>query len=152
TLTATTPPGALGPANVVVTTPAGGSAPFRGFTYAPMPTVTSVVVTGTPPGTPARGPTTGGTPLTIPGTDFQLGARVFLGGLPSANGVEATDVLVTPPTQITANTPLFSLPLHRPGGTAVVVLNPDGQSGSLDPGFDYFLGPAPRIIRTTPPS
>ena len=93
TLTAITPAGSLGPANVVVTTLAGSSAAFSGFTYARVPTISDVVETGQPPGTPARGPTTGGTPITITGADFQVGARVFLGGLPAAAGAEATQVV-----------------------------------------------------------
>lgn len=151
TLTAITPAGSLGPANVVVTTLAGSSAAFSGFTYARVPTISDVVETGQPPGTPARGPTTGGTPITITGADFQVGARVFLGGLPAAAGAEATQVVAISSTQINAVTPLFPLPRHRPGGTSVVVLNPDGQSGSLDPGFDYLLLPAPHINLIFPP-
>jgi len=143
-LTATTPPGALGPANVVVTTPAGASAPLAGgFTYARAPVVSTVTETGQPPSTPARGPTTGGTGLTIIGTDFAASATVHIGGLPGEN------VAVISPTEITVTTPLRRLPL-APGGVEVLVTNPDGQTGSLNPGFDYFLLPAPRVIFLAP--
>jgi flagellin-like hook-associated protein FlgL len=143
-----TPAHALGPADVVVTTLAGASAPFS-FLYAPVPTVTSVRVTGDPPGTPARGPTTGGTKVTITGTDFLPGAQVFFGGLPPA-GVAATNVLSPSPTTITADSPVFALPAHSPGLVDVTVRNPDGQVGTLAGSFEYFKLPGPVISLATP--
>lgn len=143
-LTATTPPGTLGVADVIVHTPGGDSAPLSGgFTYARTPVVSSVTVIGDPVGTPARGPTTGGTPITIAGTDFHPNAAVLIGGLPAEN------VVISIPTEITATTPLRRLPLP-PGGVEVVVRNPDSQSGSLNPGFEYFLLPRPVMFSVTP--
>ncbi|MES1241727.1 MAG: IPT/TIG domain-containing protein [Acidobacteriota bacterium] len=149
-LTATTPPGTIGAADVVVSNPSGSATLTGGFLYAPAPVITEVRRTGDPAGTPARGDTEGGTAITIVGTGFQPGAEVFLGGLPSANGVAAVNANASLPTQITAETPLFPLPGHSPGGTAVVVRNPDGQTGTLNPGFEYFLLPAPRISLLSP--
>jgi IPT/TIG domain len=150
TLTAVTPAGLLGPADVVVSTPAGNSQPLAGgFTYAQPPVVSDVRETGGPTG-PASGPTTGGTPVTITGTDFLPGAEVFFGGLPAAGGVPSVNVTVLLATEIQAESPLFALPQHSPGSVAVVVRNPDGQSGSLNPGFVYFLLPAPLVIRLNP--
>jgi hypothetical protein len=143
-LTARTPPGTLGPADVIVTTDAGDSAPLSGgFTYAPAPVVSSVTVTGQSPGTPARGPMGQETPVTIRGTDFQANATVIIGGQPAINVVPIS------PTEITARSPRRRLPLP-PGGVPVVVRNPDLQEGVLDPGFEYFLLPAPVVTDVIP--
>ncbi|NJR48704.1 MAG: hypothetical protein HC780_03260 [Leptolyngbyaceae cyanobacterium CSU_1_3] len=142
-LTATTPPGALGSVDVIVHTPAGNSSPFNSFTYAPTPVISTVTVVGDPPGTPARGASLGGTPIEIIGTDFQATATVSIGGIPAENVVPIS------PTQITATTPRLLPP--SAGGVEVKVTNPDGQSGSLNPGFEYFLLPAPTIISVFPP-
>jgi large repetitive protein len=146
TLTANTPPGTLGSADIVVHTPAGDCAPLvGGFVYARTPVVSDVVPTGQPPGTAARGSTIGGTAITILGTDFHPNAAVLLGGLPAEN------VVVVLPSQIDVTTPLRRLPLV-PGGVEVLVRNPDDQSGSLNPGFEYFLLPAPTLIDVNPRS
>lgn len=149
TLTAQTPPGPLGSVAVFVRTAAGSSAsagsPFGTFLYANPPVITNVTVLGDPPGTPARGPTAGGTPIVITGTDFQSDATVLIGGLVAEN------ITVISSTEITATTPLRRLPLS-PGGVEVVVQNPDGQNGNLNPGFDYFLLPSPTIFTVTPSS
>ena len=55
------------------------------------PTVTGI--------TPAEGPTTGNTPVTITGTGFVAGASVTIGNVP------ATSVEVLSETEITARTP-----------------------------------------------
>ncbi len=65
-ITATTPPGTAGAVNVTVTNSNGQSGTLSGgFTYTtttPSPTFTGV--------TPNSGPATGGTAVTIPGTNF----------------------------------------------------------------------------------
>ena len=88
------------------------------------PTVSSVV--------PARGAAAGGTAVTITGTGFVNGATVLVGG------VAATNVVVVSATSITATTAP-----HAPGQAAVVVTNPDGQSGALSNAFTYVLGGVP---------
>jgi hypothetical protein len=57
----------------------------------PLPTITGVM--------PISGPSTGGTPITITGTDFFPYSTVLIGGAP------ATDVTVVSSTKITATTP-----------------------------------------------
>src|SRR6185369_12091934 len=96
TITATTPAHASGSVNVVVTNPGGqnGSKP-NAYNYSgggtPAPTVTTVA--------PTSGPTAGGTQITITGTGFAAGATVTVGGS------QATGVIVSNSTTITANTP-----------------------------------------------
>ncbi len=125
-ITATTPAHAAGAVSVVVTNPdaQSGSRP-NGFTYlAPAPTVTSVA--------PSSGPDTGGTSLTITGSNFAAGATVTLGG------AAATGVTVNTSTSITATTPA-----HVAGAVSVAVTNADAQSGSLPSGYTYTTsGPA----------
>jgi|GEM_PF-3246575 len=144
TLTAQAPPGPLGLVDVIVRTDAGDSAPLvGGFNYARAPVVSSVTVTGLPLGTPARGPMGQETSVTIRGTDFHPDAIVLIGGQP------ATGVVHISPTEITARSPRRRLPLP-PGGVPVVLQNPDLQQGVLDPGFEYFLLPAPVLVDVIP--
>jgi hypothetical protein len=122
-ITATTPPGTLGSANVVVTNPDNQSSTLSSaYTYAnpaPAPTVTSI--------SPTSGPTSGLTAVTITGTGFQYGATVTVGGAP------ATTMIVYNSTTITCYTPSGST-----GAADVVVTNYDGQTGKLSGGFSYF--------------
>jgi len=75
---------------------------------------------------PVSGPTSGGTVVTITGSQFVSGATVTFGG--SAG----TGVSVSGSTSITATTPE-----HSAGAVSVVVTNPDGKSGQLANGFTY---------------
>jgi len=122
-ITATTPPHAAGAVSVVVTNPNGQSATLaNAFTFgAPAPTVTSV--------SPGRGPTSGGTRITLTGKNFVTGATVTFGG------AAASAVTVVSATQITATTPP-----HKQGGVTIVVTNTDGQRGTLAVGFTYHKG------------
>ncbi|MCI0343097.1 MAG: IPT/TIG domain-containing protein [Planctomycetales bacterium] len=128
TLTATTPAGAAGSANVTVTNPDIQSATLAGgFTYIAPPTVAGIV--------PASGPTVGGSAVTLSGTGFQGGATVTVGG------ILATDVIVVSATTILARTPASS-PAGTTGAASVTVTNPDAQSGSL-------AGPSPFTYNPT---
>ncbi len=102
--------------------------PVWSFTTAgaptPPPAVSSV--------SPTNGSTTGGTSVTITGTNFLSGANVTFGG------AAATGVTVISSTQITAVTPA-----HAAGAVDVVVTNPDGRSGSLASAFTYATPPPP---------
>jgi hypothetical protein len=89
-----------------------------GGSSVPTPTVTGV--------SPSSGPTSGGTPVTISGTNFQSGATVIVGG------TAATSVSVTSATQIQATTPARSA-----GAVTVTVTNPGGSPGSLGSAFTY---------------
>jgi hypothetical protein len=86
---------------------------------------------------PSSGPTTGGTVVTITGTNF-LGSTVTFGG------VAATNVSVTSSTSITATTPARA----STGAVPVVVTNSDGQSVSFN-SFTYTT-PAPSITSVFP--
>jgi hypothetical protein len=119
-ITANTPAHAPGTVKVLVTNPNGQSASLAsGFTFVALtPTVTSVL--------PTTGLTTGGTQVTLTGTNFVPGATVSFGS------AAATSVVVVGATRITATTPP-----HKPGSVNIVVTNPGGLSGPLASGFTY---------------
>ncbi len=136
TITATTAAHAAGAVNVVVTNPDAQSDTLtNGYTYTavnPAPTVSSI--------SPAAGTVNGGTPISIVGTGFIAGATATLGG--SA----ATGITVVSSTLITATSPA-----HSAGAVAVVVTNPDTQSGSKLNGFTYTApSPAPTVSAINP--
>jgi hypothetical protein len=93
---------------------------------------------------PASGPATGGTSVTITGKYFQSGATVSFGG------AAATNVVVVSSTQITAVTPAYTGG-NVVGHVSITVRNPDGMTGSGG-GFDYILRPGPVIPGTQPDS
>jgi hypothetical protein len=133
-ITATTPAHAAGAVAVVVTNPNNQSGTLQnGFTY--------VAPTGPSPTavTPNAGGTSGGTGVTITGTNFVTGATVTFGG------TAATGVTVNSATSITATTPA-----HAAGAVAVVVTNPDNQFGTLQNGFTYVAGTGPVPTAVTP--
>ena len=109
---------------------------LRGLLIRPAgPTITSLVTSAsTGSGT---GPTSGGTLLTITGTNIAAGATVTVGGQP------CTGVTVSGGgTQLTCLTPVGS-----PGTTQVVVTNPNGG-----PGFGMFtyVNPTPTVSAVNP--
>ncbi|MEZ4504240.1 MAG: IPT/TIG domain-containing protein, partial [Dehalococcoidia bacterium] len=132
-ITATTAAATAGPANVVVTNPDTlASTLVNGFTYlGPAPTANLV--------NPNNGPSSGGTAVTITGTDFVTGALVSFGG------TLATGVTVVNATTITATTPA-----HTIGAVNVVVTNPDTQSSTLVNGFTYTAAAAPTVSAVAP--
>ena len=75
---------------------------------------------------PNRGPASGGTNVTIAGSNFKAGATVAFGGAVASN------VTVVSSSQITCTTPP-----HYPATVDVKVTNPDSQSGTLLRGFTY---------------
>ncbi|MBI3650153.1 MAG: IPT/TIG domain-containing protein [Acidobacteria bacterium] len=120
-ITATTPAHTAGQVNVVVTNADGQFGTLtNGFTYNPGPTVTTI--------SPASGPISGGTLVTITGTGFLSGALVTIGG------VAATNISVVSGTSITATSPA-----HFSGSVDVVVTNPGGGSGALLMGFTFTI-------------
>jgi hypothetical protein len=133
-ITATTAAHAAGAASVVVTNPDGQSSTLaNGFTYVAGPTVTGV--------TPNSGSTAGGVQVTITGTGFTAVPTVTFGG--SAG----TGVAFINSTQIRA-----TVPAHAAGAVAVIVSNPDGQSGVLANGFTYAAPDAPQPTSVSPAS
>ncbi len=116
-LTVTAPAKSAGTVNVTVTTPSGTSATSSAddFTYFAVPTVTGV--------SPNTGPNTGGTTVTVTGTNLTGATAVDFGFNP------ATNVVLTSPTSLTV-----SAPAGAPGVVDVTVTTPGGTSatGSVD--------------------
>ena len=96
-----------------------------------VPTLTSV--------SPASGPTSGGTVITLTGTNFASGASVLV------NGAAATSVTFLSATQVRATTPAGAA-----GARTVQITLPSGQSASLSSAFTYV--PAPTITSVSPTS
>jgi hypothetical protein len=106
----------------------------NGVTYPAAPV--TVTVTGV---SPTSGTTSGGTAVTIAGTNFQAGAAVSFGNtLASVSGVSATSISATAPA-------------HASGAVSVTVTNPDGTAGTLAGAFTYRT-PAAQITGVSPAS
>ena len=116
-LTATAPPHAAGDVDISVTTPGGTANLVGAFTYVAAPTVTDV--------SPATGPTSGGTSVTVTGTALTGTAAVTFDGVP------ATDVVVLDDQTVTATTPA-----HAEGAVDVEVVTAGG-SAMVTGGFTY---------------
>ena len=135
-LRATTPAGSAGARDVQVTNSSGSSATRVGaFTYttSTTPTLTSV--------SPTSGPTTGGTTITLTGTNFVSGATVRVGG------VAATYVVFSSATQVTARTPAGTA-----GARDVQITNPNGQSATRVGAFTYTTSTTPTLTSVSPTS
>ena len=118
-ITVTTPTGAAGTVNVTVTCNAQSASLPNAFTYAAVPKLTTV--------SPNSGSISGGTAITITGTNFAPGATVTVAGKPAGS------VVLVTATSITAITPP-----NAPGTFAAAVKNPSGLSASLSKAFTYF--------------
>ncbi|MFF2493331.1 IPT/TIG domain-containing protein [Agromyces sp. NPDC058064] len=116
-ITFVTPAHAAGAVEVVVTTPGGESEPLS-FTYVPAPVLTAL--------DPDRGPTSGGTPVTITGTDLAGATEVTVDGVP-VTFTQVSDTEIT-----------FETPAHAGGPADVVVTTPGGESNPLP--FTYVVG------------
>ncbi|MEU0060860.1 IPT/TIG domain-containing protein [Streptomyces sp. NPDC006334] len=132
-ITAVAPPHAAGNVPVVVTTAAGASNPAN-YTYVgpvvpPPPTILLF--------TPPTGPTTGGTPFTIVGTNL-TGATVTFGGVPAVGVSVIGGVVLTGVT-----------PPHAAGNVPVVVTTASG-SATVPGGFTYVGPPLPTAVSITP--
>ena len=116
TLVATNPAGATGTVDITVTTAGGTSTASANdqFTYVAAPTLTTV--------SPMAGPTTGGTPVTITGTNLgtALTATVTFG--------------VTSGTIVSNN------------GTTLVVISPAGAVGTVDITVTTAGGTSPTLV------
>jgi PKD repeat protein/subtilisin family serine protease len=87
---------------------------------------------------PNHGPASGGTMVTISGSNFKAGASVTFGG------AVAEDATVVSSSQMTCTTPA-----HYPATVDVRVTNPDSQSGTLLRGFTYESGVASLSLPAT---
>lgn len=76
---------------------------------------------------PTAGTPSGGTSVTLTGTNFVNGATVLFGAVPAAS------VIFNSSTSLTAVTPA-----HSPGTVNVTVTNPDAQSATLNAAFTYL--------------
>lgn len=120
TITAVVPAGAAaGPVSVSVTTQ-GGTNNGLSYTYIDVPTITTV--------SPSSGPTSGGTGVTITGTNFSSTDSVTFGGVDAPFAVVNATTLsvVTPP--------------GAAGAVNVVVTNPAGSATDAN-AFTYVAGP-----------
>ena len=127
---AVAPAGDPGVVDVVFWNPDGQHSTLSAaYTYALAPSITSL--------SPVAGPITGGTPITITGTEFGAETSVTIAG------TDASDVIIVSPTSITATTPPGA-----PGAADVVVNNADSQTGSLVGGFTYL--PPPTVTSLSP--
>lgn len=124
-----TPPGSAGPADVVVMNPDGGQVYLTGaFTYITPesePTILKV--------TPNEGPAKGGTEVTITGTNFRDGVKVYF-DTTEITGVERD---ANNPTEILH----LITPAHALGSVDVIVRNPDYGEACLNNGFTYKGAP-----------
>jgi hypothetical protein len=129
-LTAVTPAGAAGPASVSVTTPGGTASLANGFTYLAAPSIASVM--------PNSGPTSGGTAITITGTNLIGTSSITVGD------AAATSVSVENSTTVTAVTTA-----GKAGAGNVVVTTPGGTATSMN-AFTYLSYPAPTVTEVSP--
>ncbi|WP_322788755.1 beta strand repeat-containing protein, partial [Sphingorhabdus rigui] len=111
-LTITAPAGTVGPVDIAVTTAAGTATRVNAATYIAdrLPAISAV--------SPASGPNSGGTTVTITGTNFSSATAVRFG---SGTG---TSFSVVSPTQITVVTPVLS----DIGTQGVTIASPAGSS------------------------
>jgi hypothetical protein len=132
-VTATSPAGSAGVVDVTVTTPGGTSATSAAdqFTYIAPPTVTAV--------SPNKGPTGGGTVVSITGTNLTGATAVNFGGN------AATSMTVNSATLITATSPAGSA-----GVVDITVITPGGTSAtSAADQFTYFARPTVTAVSPT---
>jgi uncharacterized protein (TIGR03437 family) len=100
----------MNPATGVIDSGSGTSTLTGGYTFLLAPFISNV--------SPSSGTVSGGTQITINGTNFKSGATVTIGN-------QTATILSVTPTTITAQTPS-----NVAGTTPVVVVNPDGQSSN----------------------
>jgi hypothetical protein len=131
TITATTPAGAAGVKNIVVTIADGQTVTDTGaYTYDEVPTATTV--------TPSAGSAAGGQTVTITGTHFITGTSLGV----TIGGNAATNVVVVNPDTITATIPAGSVGAPQ----AVIVTNGDGQTATATGTYTYDAVPTATII------
>lgn len=125
TITCSTPPGPLGPADVTVTNPDTLSVTLPGgLLY-----VENLVLTGvTPLGA------TPGTLVTITGTGLQVGLTLDIGGI------------AVPPINVTPTSITYSSPVGLPCGAIATVTNPDSQVATIE------VNPSPNVASVLPSS
>ncbi len=133
TITVTTPAGAAGAVAVAISTGSGTATLAASYTYsvAAAPTLTSV--------SPVSGPTTGGTLVTLTGTNFTGATGVTFGG------VAGTGLTVVNATTITVTTPAGT------AGAVAVAVSTGGGTATLAASYTY-TAPAPTLTAVSPPN
>ncbi|MEV7471829.1 IPT/TIG domain-containing protein [Streptomyces kronopolitis] len=106
-ITAVVPAGVAGPVQVTVTTVGGTSNPVT-YTYLTPPVITALA--------PTQGPTTGGSTITLNGSNFSQATAVFLGAQPVSFTLVSDTHLVA------------DVPAGAPGPVNVTVVGPGGTS------------------------
>ena len=119
TVTADTPAHAVGPVDVVVTTPNGSATLADGFTYETVVELTALL--------PASGSASGGTGFILTGVNLTGATGVLF------DGVAATSVNVVNSTTVTGVTPA-----HAAGAVDVTILTPNGDA-TLVNGYQYLV-------------
>jgi hypothetical protein len=114
-----------------------------GFSQTPVTFTNAPVIDSVTPITTVSGPNTGGTSVTINGTDFQSGAVVLFGTAPG--GSAALNCTEDAGTTITCLTPA-----HAAGVVDITVVNPDGQHGSSAGAYTYVALTLPTFTSIAP--
>jgi hypothetical protein len=117
-ISVTVPAGTAGTVGVTVTT-AGGSNNGLSYTYIDVPTIATVA--------PNSGPASGGTAVTITGTNLGSASSVTFDGVPA-------------PFAVVNSTTLSAVTPAGTGAVDVVVSNPAGSDTEVA-GFTYLAGP-----------
>lgn len=126
----------LGPVDIEVRNPDGTSAVLQnGYTY--MHPDSSPTVTDAQPQTVSS---RGGDFMTVTGSDFRQGIRVYFGGVPAAAVTRVSDTTL-----------IVTTPAHPAGEARLTVINEDGGTASLDDPIT-FKDPLsnPEITKLTP--
>ncbi|WP_232679363.1 IPT/TIG domain-containing protein, partial [Nocardioides sp. R-C-SC26] len=132
-LSAVTPPGAVGTADVVVSTPGGTATRRAGFAYLDdQPTLTAIQ--------PSSGGMGGGTTVTATGTGFTNDAVVLVDGVALASSAVSV---------IDRRTLRFVTPAHAAGPVAIRIRTAGGTSDPAPSGFTY-LDYSPTASSLTP--
>ena len=103
-ITAAAPAHSAATVDVVITTPGGSATGTGAYTYAPVPTFSSISVTS--------GPTTGGTFVTIFGSGFTGATSVSFGGTPATPFTVNTDTSIGTTAPAMQPEPFMSLSRH----------------------------------------
>jgi len=130
TITCITPAHSAGAVGIIVTNGGGPSDAFSSFTYITPPSITDI--------SPSSGVNTGGTSVTITGTNFTGATSVTFGG------IAATSLTVVDSTTITCITPA----VNSDGDVGIIVTTEGGPSSE----FSSFTYITPPVISSISPS